>query len=367
MNKLTRWTMIGAAVAVVAACKSRPANQPPAAPVAAQQAPTPPPPRRLTPRTGEPVAMLPEVQTNAQKVALGRRLFHDTRLSGDNTLSCASCHSLDTGGAEHRRVSTGIRGQQGPINAPTVLNSALNFVQFWDGRAADLVAQAAGPVTNPLEMGAQWPEVITRLRADSTYGAEFTAAGFSDGVTQANITAAIAEYERSLRTPSRFDRYLAGDDDALTGAEQRGYETFKSVGCVTCHMGAGIGGTTYQQMGARRNYFTDRGTPTDADNGRFNVTHQESDRHFFKVPLLRNAELTAPYFHDGSRETLEDAVRAMGMYQLGLELTSTQVEEIVAWIKSLTGEIPANARMPAAANTAPAAGADAGAPAATAR
>lgn len=363
MMKNARWMALGATFAMIAACKSRPAAQTPTPSPQPVQQQTPQPVRR-TPRTGEPVAALPEVQTNEQKVLLGRRLFHDTRLSGDNTLSCASCHSLDTGGAEHRRVSTGIRGQQGPINAPTVLNSALNFVQFWDGRAADLAAQAAGPVANPIEMGAQWPQVVERVRADATYLASFTAAGFADGVTQANITNAIAEYERSLRTPSRFDRYLLGEDDALTETERRGYETFKSVGCVSCHMGAGIGGTTYQRMGARRDYFADRGNLTEADNGRYNVTQQEGDRHFFKVPLLRNVELTAPYFHDGTQATLEDAVRAMGRYQLGLDLTASQVEDLVAWLKSLTGELPAHARMPANANPTPAAAGDAGAAAA---
>jgi cytochrome c peroxidase len=290
------------------------------------------------------VAPLPEVQVNERKALLGRRLFHDTILSGDNTISCASCHSLDTGGAEHRRVSTGIRGQQGPINAPTVLNAALNFVQFWDGRAATLEEQAAGPVANPIEMGAQWPQVIERVRA--AYGNAFSEAGFSE-VSQASITGAIAEYERMLRTPSRFDRYLLGEDDALSGQEQRGYETFKSVGCPTCHSGPGLGGTSYQRMGAVRNYFQDRGNLTEADNGRFNVTRQESDRHMFKVPLLRNVELTAPYLHDGTQATLEDVVRTMGRYQLGIDLTATQVEDLVAWLKSLTGELPANAREPA--------------------
>lgn len=355
-----RWTTAIAALSIVAACKQRPAANTQPTPQPANN--TPPPPRRLTPRTGEPVAALPEVQTNEQKVLLGRRLFHDTRLSGDNTLSCASCHSLDTGGAEHRRVSTGIRGQQGPINAPTVLNAALNFVQFWDGRAADLAAQAAGPVANPIEMGAQWPEVVQRVRADAAYLAAFASAGFSDGVTQANITAAIAEYERSLRTPSRFDRYLLGDDEAITSSERAGYETFKSVGCVTCHTGAGIGGTSYQRLGAVRNYFADRGNLTEADNGRFNVTRQENDRHMFKVPLLRNVELTAPYLHDGSQATLPDVVRTMGRYQLGIDLTADQVDNLVAWLKSLTGELPAHAREPAQpAQPAQAASSDAGA------
>jgi cytochrome c peroxidase len=359
-KKLARWAVVAATLSIAVACKQRPASTPPPPPPG-NNTPTPPPQR--TPRTGEPVAALPEVQVNEQKMLLGRRLFHDTRLSGDNSISCASCHSLDTGGAEHRRVSTGIRGQQGPINAPTVLNSALNFVQFWDGRAADLAAQAAGPVANPAEMGAQWPEVVERVRADAAYLAAFTAAGFADGVTQNNITAAIAEYERSLRTPSRFDQWMLGDDDAITSTERRGYDTFKSVGCTSCHTGAGIGGASYQRMGAVRNYFADRGNLTEADNGRFNVTRQEGDRHMFKVPLLRNVELTAPYLHDGTQATLPDVVRTMGRYQLGIDLTAAQVEDLVAWLKSLTGELPATAREPArpAGTPTPAASGDASA------
>ena len=278
---------------------------------------------------------------------LGRRLFHDTRLSGDGTLSCSSCHSLDTGGAEHRRTSTGIRGQIGPINSPTVLNSSLNFVQFWDGRAADLEAQAAGPVANPIEMGANWDTVVQTLAADERYRTEFDAAFPGQGLTQATVTSAIAEYERSLLTPSRFDRYLRGETAAITDDERRGYETFRDVGCTTCHRGAGIGGGMYQRMGLVNDYFAERGGPiTEADLGRFNVTHDEADRHRFKVPTLRNVALTAPYFHDGSRETLEEAVRVMGHVQLNRELDADQVRLIVAFLNSLTGELPAHARLP---------------------
>lgn len=280
------------------------------------------------------------------KVLLGRRLFHDTRLSGDGTISCASCHSLDTGGAEHRPVSVGIRGQQGPINAPTVLNSGLNFVQFWDGRAATLEEQAAGPVANPIEMGASWDAVVATLRANEQDVAEF-AAIYPDGITQANITNAIAEYERSLVTPSRFDRFLRGDETALTEQERRGWATFQEVGCTACHRGANVGGTMFQRMGLVRNYFEMRGTPlTEADNGRYNVTHDEADRHKFKVPTLRNVELTAPYFHDGSQTELAGAVRIMGQVQLGRDLTDAQVNDIVAFLRSLTGTLPEHARMP---------------------
>jgi cytochrome c peroxidase len=295
---------------------------------------------------------LPTPAVAMNKVLLGRRLFHDTRLSGDGTLSCASCHSLDTGGAEHRATSQGINGQIGPINAPTVLNSGLNFVQFWDGRAESLQAQAAGPVANPGEMGANWETVVATLGANENDRAEFTAI-YADGVTQANITDAIAEYERSLVTPSRFDAFLHGDQSALTADEQRGWATFQEVGCTACHRGPNAGGGMYQRMGLVRNYFELRGTPlTEADNGRFNVTHDEADRHRFKVPSLRNIELTAPYFHDGSQSELAGAVRIMGQVQLNRDLTDAQVSDIVAFLRSLTGTLPEHARMPAAAPTA---------------
>lgn len=297
-----------------------------------------------------PVEPLPEVQTDPRKVALGRRLFHDVRLSGDETISCASCHSLDHGGAEPRRTSIGIRGQVGPINAPTVLNAGFNFVQFWDGRAPDLQTQAAGPVANPIEMGATWEQVVQRLSADEALRAEMSAIyGAENPVTQQNITDAIAEYERSLVTPSRFDRFLRGDTSALSEDERRGWETFQSVGCTSCHRGVNIGGSMFQRMGVVRNYFEERGTPiTEADLGRYNVTHQESDRHVFKVPTLRNVALTAPYFHDGTHATLEEAVRTMGRVQLGRDLDAEQVRLIVAFLRSLTGELPPHARMPSA-------------------
>jgi cytochrome c peroxidase len=327
------------------ACGSSEEPTPP--PTSASAPPTsasPPPP--AAPPPIEPISVPTDL--NMAKVTLGRRLFHDTRLSGDGTISCATCHSLDTGGAEHRATSQGIRGQIGPINAPTVLNAGLNFVQFWDGRAANLQEQAAGPVANPQEMGAEWETVVATLRASESDAAEFGAI-YPDGVTQANITDAIAEYERSLVTPSRFDAFLRGDTSQLNEQEQRGWATFQEVGCISCHRGPNIGGGSYQRMGLVRNYFELRGTPlTEADNGRFNVTHNEADRHFFKVPTLRNIELTAPYFHDGSQAELAGAVRIMGSVQLGRDLTDAQVNDIVAFLRTLTGTLPEHARMPGA-------------------
>lgn len=320
---------------------------------AATPAPAPAPAVELTATTltdHAPLAALPAPPDVPQaKMELGRRLYNDTALSGDNTISCATCHSLDHGGAEPRRVSNGIRGQSGPINSPTVLNSSLHIRQFWDGRAADLAEQAAGPVANPLEMGAVWEDVVARLGADPTYVEAFRAAGY-EGVSQTNITDAIAAFESTLITPGPFDRFLGGDHSALSEQQQRGYMTFRTVGCISCHTGPAFGGQMFQKMGLVRNYFELRGGElTEADNGRFNFTHQESDRHFFKVPTLRNVRMTPPYFHDGSQETLAGAVRIMGQVQLGRDLTDAQVEDIVAFLGALDGELPAHARLPASA------------------
>ena len=294
----------------------------------------------------EPLKPLPEVgELNMEKVTLGRKLFHDTILSGDGTIACSTCHTLDHGGAEPRKTSTGIRGQIGPINSPTVLNSSHNFVQFWDGRAKDLREQAEGPVANPIEMGATWEGVVKRLKGNDGYVAEF-AALYEDGITKNNVTDAIAVYEEALITPSRFDKYLMGDQNAITQAEKRGYETFKEVGCTACHNGVLVGGGMFQKMGLVNDYFKDRGTEiTEADLGRFNVSKNPAEKHFFKVPTLRNVELTSPYLHDGSRATLEETVRVMGKYQLGRDLTNAEVNSIVTFLKSLTGKLPSYARV----------------------
>ena len=313
------------------------------------------------PSDNEPIAPLPEtVEVDAAKVALGRRLYFDTALSGDGTVACVTCHSFDHGGAEPRPTSIGIRGQVGPINSPTVLNAAHNVQQFWDGRAADLVAQAEGPVANPLEMGADWEDVVRRLGEDEGYRTSF-AAIYDDGVTKANATDAIAEFERSLNTPSRFDAYLRGQVDAITEEERAGYATFKEVGCATCHNGINVGGSMFQKMGLVRDYFADRGTPiTDADRGRYNVTRQDSDQHVFKVPTLRNIEHTAPYLHDGSQQTMADVVKVMGRYQLGRDLSEVQTNGIIAFLRSLSGTLPPHAAPPEAAGSTAPAGANSG-------
>jgi cytochrome c peroxidase len=334
-----KWALIILVAVAIAGCTKKETPAP-----AAEQAPAVEEEKPAVAAV-EPLQPLPNsVNVNMEKVLLGRSLYHDTTLSGDGTVACVTCHSLDHGGAEPRKTSTGIRGQVGPINSPSVLNSGYNFVQFWDGRAKDLQEQAAGPVANPIEMGAKWDNVVARLKKNKEYAATF-AKLYEDGVTQDNATDAIAEYEKSLITPSRFDKFLLGDENAITDAEKKGYATFKEAGCTACHTGIIAGGTMFQKMGLVKDYFADRGTPiTEADMGRFNVTKEPADKHFFKVPTLRNIELTSPYLHDGSRATLEETVKVMGTYQLGKDLSDAQVNSIVTFLKSLTGELPAHAK-----------------------
>lgn len=293
----------------------------------------------------EPLQPLPEnLALNNDKVALGNRLFHDTRLSGNNTVSCSTCHSLSTGGTDHAPVSTGIDGKQGEIRAPTVYNSAYNFRQFWNGRAATLQEQAQGPVVNPVEMGAAWPDVVKKLKMDPEYVSSFKKIYHQD-ITKDNIADAIAEFERSLSTPSRFDDYLSGHANAITSQEKQGYALFKSYGCVACHNGVNVGGGMYQKMGLVKDYFKDRALPVKpADLGVYQVTNLEKDKHVFKVPGLRNVALRAPYFHDGTAKSLDDAIFKMGKYQLGRDIPEQDRKDIAAFLKSLTGKTLDTAR-----------------------
>lgn len=289
---------------------------------------------------GEPVSPLPlHLALDSEKVELGRQLFFDKRLSGDNTLNCASCHSLAKGGTDQAKVATGIRGQQGPINSPSVYNAVYNIAQFWDGRAKDLVQQAAGPVANPGEMGAEWDQVVKTLDQDDSYHAAFAKLYPAEGLTKATVTQTIAGFEESLVTAnSRFDKYLRGDKEVLRNDEIRGYELFKD-NCASCHFGPTLGGLSFEKLGRKQNYFVLRGGElTEADNGHFNFTKQEQDRHLFKVPNLRNIELTYPYFHDGSVATLEEAVNIMARVQAGKQLNKEEENDIVAFLKTLTGE-----------------------------
>jgi cytochrome c peroxidase len=276
---------------------------------------------------------------DSRKIALGQKLFNDPRLSHNNRISCATCHNLKRGGADGKARSIGIDGAVGVINAPTVLNSGFNFSQFWDGRARTLEEQIDGPVQAKTEMGSAWPEVIEKLSSSPEYVQSFREI-YGGGLQSAHVKDSIAEFERSLITPnSRFDRYLRHDSSALSTREKEGYKLFKSFGCASCHQGAGVGGNMYQKMGVMVPYFTANRDTNPADRGRFNVTGDPRDLHMFKVPSLRNVALTAPYFHDGSAFTLEDAVRMMAKYQLSHPLTDQQVDLIVAFLKTLTGEL----------------------------
>ena len=290
-------------------------------------------------QTDEPIKPVPtDVRLDPKKVALGDRLFHDKRLSRDNTLSCASCHNLNAGGIDGTPTSVGIGGAVGPINAPTVFNSSLNFRQFWDGRANSLEEQAAGPIHNVKEMGSNWAEVLGKLSKDSVLVAQFKDI-YPDGLQPKNVQDGISTFERSLVTPNaRFDKYLRGDKSAISADELKGYELFKKYGCVACHQGVAVGGNMFQTFGVMGDYFAMRANPTDADLGRYNVTKNDADKHVFKVPSLRNVALTAPYFHDGSVKTLNDAVAVMFKYQLGRSASQQDRDRIVLFLRTLTGE-----------------------------
>jgi len=296
------------------------------------------------PLTGEPIKPIPlQIDLDARKVALGRGLFFEPKLSHDNTVSCASCHDLRKGGCDGRVRSFGINNANGKINTPTVFNSGLNFKQFWDGRASSLEEQVDGPVLASDEMGSTWDEVVGKLRATPRYVASFKEI-FRDGIQPGNIKKVIAEFERSLITPNaRFDKFLRGDDSALSAKEKEGYRKFKSYGCTSCHQGVNVGGNMFETLGAMADYFAARGNVTQADYGRFNVTGREEDRFVFKVPSLRNVALSGPYLHDGSAKRLEDAVDVMGKYQLGQSLSSEDIEDIVSFLKTLTGEFEGKA------------------------
>jgi len=283
---------------------------------------------------------LPDVVAlNPLQVELGRQLFNEVRLSASHTLSCASCHRLEKGGADDKPLSVGFSGKHVEVNTPTVLNASLNFKQFWNGRADSLEAQIDEVIQSPIEMGNTWKAVTDSLSQDPGYQSAFNTA-YPDGVTAANVQNALATYERTLLTPnSRFDQYLKGNTDILTRDEKYGYQRFKQYGCIACHQGVNIGGNMYQKFGVMSDYFKARGNPTEADLGRYLVTGDEEDRHVFKVPSLRNVALTAPYFHDASAKTLDEAVDVMFKYQLGRTPSEPDKTLIVQFLKTLTGEL----------------------------
>jgi len=285
----------------------------------------------------EPISPIkPYKAANPAMVELGKKLFFDPRLSKSGFISCNSCHNLSMGGTDNLKTSIGHNWQKGPINAPTVLNSSLNLAQFWDGRALTLQDQAGGPIANPGEMAATHTLALAVLQSIPAYVAEYKKVFNSDKITVDGVTKAIAEFEETLVTPnSRFDKWLMGDKKALTAQEVAGYELFKDSGCTACHNGSAAGGNTYEKMGVVEPYQS-----TSPAEGRVAVTKDEADRFYFKVPTLRNVELTYPYFHDGEAETLTEAVDVMGRIQLGKKFTDEENASIVAFLKSLTGDQP---------------------------
>ncbi len=268
------------------------------------------------------------------KALLGKKLFHEKRLSVDNTISCASCHIITEGGDDNRKFSIGVNNKKGNVNSPTVLNSRYNLSQFWDGRAKDLKEQALGPIHNPLEMNNDFKNIISKLKNDDYYKNAFKI--YKDGMTQDNILDAIVEFEKALVTPhSKFDRYLLGDKDILSTEEKEGFELFKDYGCISCHNGVNIGGNLYQKMGIIKEYKIKSG-----NLGRYNVTKNEEDKYYFKVPTLRNIEHTSPYMHDGSEENLKETIKVMIEYQVGIIPTDEEIYKIELFLKTLNGNTP---------------------------
>ncbi|MGC9292123.1 MAG: cytochrome-c peroxidase [Acidobacteriaceae bacterium] len=278
------------------------------------------------------------VAQNAAQVNLGRQLYYDPRLSVNNSISCNSCHGLTAlYGADDSAFSDGYKGQKGGRNAPTVYNSALEFAQFWDGRAADLAAQAKGPIQNPVEMGMPNGDlVVSRLKGVPEYQKEFKAAfpSSKDPVTFDNVATAIAAFEDGLMTPAPWDKYLEGDTAALTADQKHGLRIFLKTGCAACHAGRDMGGNSYERLG-----YVCKWKDTH-DLGRYQVTGADRDRMYFKVPTLRNIAKTGPYFHDGSISSLDQAVRLMAKYECGVKLDQRKVALIVDFLGSLTGELP---------------------------
>ena len=289
------------------------------------------------------------LSTDIRKVTLGRKMYNEARVSLDGTLSCATCHVIDQGGADSRgtRTSEGIYGQFGGINAPTVLNAAFNVEQFWNGRAHTLADQAAGPPVNPVAMGDQtWEQICERLKEDASLVAEFQSI-YPEGITQATVTDAIAEYEKTLITPNdRLDQMLKGDENALTEEEKKGLAAFMDNSCAVCHVGKTLGGQSFETLGIYEDYYAAREQSNpdiaynDDDKGLAGFTGDTADLHRFKVPGLRNISKTSPYFHDGTQATIEDAVRAMFRFELGVkEAPESDVASISAFLRTLDGEI----------------------------
>ena len=290
-------------------------------------------------------APLPDVmasKTNPiteEKVALGRMLYYEKRLSKSQQIACNSCHILSSYGVDGQPTSDGHKRQKGDRNSPTVYNAAGHSVQFWDGRAPDVEAQAKGPVMNPVEMAMPTEKVVVAVvKSMPEYVVAFKKAfpEDKDPISYDNMAKAIGAFERKLVTPSRWDKFLHGDQNALSAEEKAGFNAYIEAGCQSCHVGTYVGGNLFQKLGAAKPW------PDASDPGREKVTKSEADRLVFKVPSLRNIEKTGPYYHNGKVATLEQAVSTMAEYQLGKNLSDAQVKSIITWLMTLTGDLPAD-------------------------
>ena len=296
-------------------------------------------PEEIIEKHNEPIQPIPkQIFLNTDIVTLGEKLFHDPRLSKGNKLACSNCHQLQNGGDDNLPVSITNQNKPDLINSPTVFNSVFNFRQTWRGAFKTLELQAEGDLRNPRHGATTWQELLPKLKAEPLYKADFDKL-YDNGITRENVLNAMATYEASLITPnSRFDKFLRGNDEAITDEEKQGYKLFKRHGCIACHQGVNVGGNVFQKFGLFGDYFAERGNIKKADYGLYNVTGLESDRFTFRVPSLRNVAVTAPYLHDGSQETLLDVVQVMARFQLGASIQQQNAEKIVAFLKTLTGE-----------------------------
>lgn len=286
----------------------------------------------------EPISPIPlSVESDGDKLKLGRSLFFDPRLSKNNSISCASCHQLEEGGDDNVAKGISLQSKTHVINTPSIFNARYNFRQNWDGSAKDLAEQIDMVVSNHHEFSSNWDEIMDKLSMDTALTDQFQDT-YKSGLTKESMIDAIVEFEKSLVTPNaRFDRYLR-NEAKLTRDEVDGYKLFKELGCISCHQGTNVGGNLYQKFGIFYNYIAERGHITKQDYGKFNSTNRQIDKFVFKVPSLRNIAVTAPYLHDGSAETLEEAIEIMGRTQLGRELNEDEVRLIKAFLNTLTGE-----------------------------
>jgi cytochrome c peroxidase len=327
------------AIAIFAATCSQRSEAPPAVQSAAPQKSDPVQENEINPRLlrrFQPVVgQGGAAQVTPEKITLGRMLFFEARLSKGQTLSCNSCHDLTKHGIDGRPKSVGHKGQVGTRNAPTVYNAATHIAQFWDGRAETVESQASVPITNPVEMANDEKRIVQTLSSIPRYLDAFRAAypGVPQPVTLHNVGDAIGAFERGLATTSRWDQFIAGKSDALTAAEKRGLRVFLDAGCMACHTGPQVGASMFQRTGVMEPW------PNQSDIGRAAITKAPADRMMFKVPSLKNVADTGPYFHDGSAGTLQEAIRMMGRYQVGMALTDQDVDAIVTWMRSLSGTI----------------------------